>query len=1048
MLNRIILWSLQNRLVMLILAFLLFAFGVRATLQVPLDVFPEFAPPQVVIQTEAAGLSAEEVEQLVTLPLETQLNGTAELDTIRSSSIVGLSVITCVFQPDTDIFRARQLITEKLQLASTHLPAAAGQPQMTPITSPAGVLLKISLTSDRTSLMDLRTIADWTIRPRLLAVPGIAQVTTFGGEVKQYQVIPDPVKLKDYSVTLAQVVTAARSANENAGAGFFDTSQQSMVIEGEGRVHSLTDLENAILAVKNNVPVHLRDVATVQLGAEYKVGDSSTFGKPSVFLMVTKQPWANTLTATRAAESALDEVKSALPADVVLDSTIFRQADFIERAISNINSAMLQGGILVIIVLVLFLFSWRAGMISFTAIPLSLLVAIIVLHRLGGTINTMTLGGLAIAIGEVVDDAIIDVENVFRRLRENRAREKPEPVLSVIYRASTEVRGSVVYATVIVALVFLPIFALSGLAGRIFAPLGYAYITAILASLFVALTVTPALCYFLLPQVATRAEDTRTTHFLKRHYRRFLDPVLNRPGAVLAVSVLLLMSAFIAVPFLGGEFLPEFNEGNLIIHMNGLPGTSLEESMRVGSIVQDRLRQVPETLKTAQRSGRTELGEDTFGPNITELDVNLKDSPRVRDEVLDDVRRHLEGIVGFTFNVMQFISERIEETLTGTTATVVVKVFGPDLNILQAKGAEVRNVMAGIDGVTDLAIEQQTGVPKVLIQFHRDTMALHGLNSRDVSEAIQTAFFGTKVSEVFEQQRSFDLIVRFDRATASSLDAIRDTLIDTPLGGKIPLGQLADIEIVNAPATINRENAQRRVVVSSNIDGSLSSIVPEIKRRVAERVHLPAGYYIAYGGQYEAQTEAFRQILLLGAAAVAGIFLLLFLAFRSLRQAILVMSNLPLALIGGVAAVVIASEGETSVASLVGFVTLFGIATRNGIMLMTHYNHLMIEENMPFGRELVIRGAVERLAPILMTALTAGLGLLPLALSVGRPGRELEQPMAVVIIGGLLTSTFLNMIVLPTLFLKFGREVGPEQRAILRQKIAREHLLIPGEGAL
>jgi Cu/Ag efflux pump CusA len=545
-----------------------------------------------------------------------------------------------------------------------------------------------------------------------------------------------------------------------------------------------------------------------------------------------------------------------------------------------------------------------------------------------------------------------------------------------------------------------------------------------------------------------RSQETRTTRLLKRHYRRFLDPVLNHPGTVLAVSVLLLVGVLVAVPFLGGEFLPDFNEGNLIIHMNGLPGTSLEESMRVGAIVQDRLRLVPETLKTAQRSGRTELGEDTFGPNITELDVNLKDSSRVRDEVLDDVRRHLDGIVGFTFNVMQFISERIEETLTGTTATVVVKVFGPDLDVLQAKGAEVRNVMAGIEGVTDLAIEQQTGVPKLLIQFHRDTMALHGLNSRDVAEAIETAFFGTKVSEVFEQQRSFDLVVRFDRSTASNLDSIRSTLIDTPLGGKIPLAQLADIEIVNAPGTINRENAQRRVVVSSNIDGSLSSVVPEIKRRVAEKVQLPAGYYIAYGGQYEARTEAFRQILLLGAAAVVGIFLLLFLAFRSLRQSVLVMSNLPLALIGGVAAVLIASEGKTSVASLVGFVTLFGIATRNGIMLMTHYNHLMIEENMPFGRELVIRGAMERLAPILMTALTAGLGLLPLALSAGRPGRELEQPMAVVIIGGLLTSTFLNMIVLPTLFLKFGREVEPEQRTILRQKIAREHLSIPGEEAL
>src|SRR5215475_2567155 len=578
-----------------------------------------------------------------------------------------------------------------------------------------------------------------------------------------------------------------------------------MVIQGEGRVHSLSDLDNAVVEVKNNIPVRIRDLAEVQLGAEYKVGDSSTFGKPSVFLVISKQPWANTLTSTRVAEAALDEVKRTLPADVILDSTIFRQASFIESAISNINAAMVQGGVLVIVVLILFLFSWRAGVISFTAIPLSLLVAIIVLERMGGTINTMTLGGLAIAIGEVVDDAIVDVENVFRRLRENRARGKPEPVLSVIYHASTEVRGSVVYATVIVALVFLPIFSLSGLAGRIFAPMGYAYIISILASLFVALTITPALCYFFLPGVATRSEDTRTTRFLKRHYRSLLDPVINRPAAVLAVSLLLLIGALIAVSFLGGEFLPEFNEGNLIIHMNGIPGTSLEESMRVGSIVQDRLRQVPETLKTAQRSGRTELGEDTFGPNITELDVNLKDSPRVRDEVLKDVRNNLDGIVGFTFNVMQFISERIEETLTGTTATVVVKVFGPDLDVLQAKGAEVRNVMARIRGVTDLTIEQQTGVPKLLIQFHRDTMALYGLNSRDMAEVIGTAFFGTKVSEVFEQQRSFDLIVRFDRATASSLDAIRGTMIDTQFGGKIPLNQLADVEIVNAPGTINRE---------------------------------------------------------------------------------------------------------------------------------------------------------------------------------------------------------------------------------------------------
>ena len=497
---------------------------------------------------------------------------------------------------------------------------------------------------------------------------------------------------------------------------------------------------------------------------------------------------------------------------------------------------------------------------------------------------------------------------------------------------------------------------------------------------------------------------------------------------------------------MGGEFLPEFNEGNLILHMIGVPGMSLEESMRVGAIVQDRLRQVPETRKTAQRSGRAELGEDTFGPNMTELDVNLGASARRRDEVIDDVRQRLGEITGFNFRIMQFISERIEETLSGTTATVVVKVFGPDLEVLQSKAAEVQSVMAGVPGITDLAVEQQTGVPKLSVQFHRDAMALHGLNSADMAEEIQAALFGTKVSDVFEQQKVFGLVVRFDPSYASNLDAMRATLIDTPLGGKIPLDQLADIQIVNGPDTINRENAQRRVVVSSNVSGTLSSVVEEAKKRIAEKVQLPTGYYIAYGGQYEAQSEAFREILLLGVAAVIGIFLLLFLAFRSLRQTVLVMSNLPLALIGGVAAVLIASGGETSVASLVGFVTLFGIATRNGIMLMTHYNHLMIEERMPFGRDLVVRGAMERLSPILMTALTAGLALLPLALSAGRPGRELEQPMAVVIIGGLLTSTFLNMIVLPALFLKFGRAFQPEERAILERKIAREHLSFRNEG--
>ena len=697
----------------------------------------------------------------MTLPLETALNGTANLETIRSSSIVGLSVLTCVFQAGTDIFQARQLVSEKLQLAAPHLPDTAGQPQMMPISSPVGILFKISVTSGQTSPMDLRTLADWTIRPRLLAVPGIAQVATFGGEVKQYQVVADPAKLQDYGVTLTELMSGARRSNQNAGAGFFDTTQQTMVIQGDGRIHSLGDLESAVVKVSNNVPVRIRDVAQVKFGPEYKVGDSSTFGKPSVVLIVIKQPWANTLTTTRAAEDALNEIRRALPPDVVVDPEVFRQATFIERAISNINSAMIQGGMLVILVLLFFLFSWRAGAISFTAIPLSLLVAVIVLRRFGGTINTMTLGGLAIAIGEVVDDAIIDVENVFRRLRENRLKGNPEPVLSVIYHASTEVRGSVVYATVIVALVFLPIFSLSGLAGRIFAPLGYAYIIAILASLFVALTVTPALCYFLLPQATSTSEETATVRFLKRHYRRILGPVLDHPGIVLALSALLLAGALAATPFMGGEFLPEFNEGNLIIHMFGVPGTSLEESLRVGAIVQDRIKQLPETIKVAQRAGRSEMGEDTFGPNLNELDVNLGESTRLRDEVIDDVRRRLEDITGFTFGIQQFISERIEETLTGTTATVVVKVFGPDLEVLKSKAAEVRNVMAGIQGVIDLAVEQQTGVPKLLVSFRRDVLAQHALNSADVAETIQAAFFGTKVSDVFELRLRSAFSLRF-----------------------------------------------------------------------------------------------------------------------------------------------------------------------------------------------------------------------------------------------------------------------------------------------
>jgi CzcA family heavy metal efflux pump len=963
MLNRIILWSIENRLVVLVLAALLIVFGLRAAYLSPLDVFPDFAPPQVVIQTEAQGLSAEEVEQLVTIPLETTLNGTTTLETVRSTSIAGLSVVTCIFEAGTDIYRARQLVSEKLQVARQRLPLAADEPQMTPVSNPVGILLKISLTSSKTSMMDLRTLADWTIRPRLLGVPGVAQVVIFGGEVKQYQVLADPIKLKDYGVSLAEVMTAARRANQNAGAGFLDSKDQSLAIEGLGRVAVPADLENAVVAVKKGLPIHIKEVATVQLGAEYKVGDASTQGKPSVLMIVLKQPSANTLTTTRDLEAALHDMRNAFPLDVVMDTAVFRQADFIERAISNINVAMIEGGLLVVFVLLLFLTSWRAGLVSMAAIPLSLLTAVIVLREMGGTINTMTLGGLAIAIGEVVDDAIVDVENVFRRLRENRTKSEPSPILRIIYSASSEVRGSVVYATVIVALVFLPIFSLSGLAGRIFAPLAYAYIIAILASLLVALCITPALCYYLLPgAVANRADDSFMVALLKRAYRRILEPVLNYPKTIVAISGILLGAAIAVVPFLGGEFLPEFNEGNLIIHMIGLPGTSMQESLRAGAIAQSLLKQIPETVTTAQQAGRVELGEDTQGPYFSELPVKLKESDRGRDAVMADVRNKLSDIAGFTFGIKQFIAERIEETLSGTTATIAVKVFGSDLDVLQQTGEQVRAAMAGVPGIADLAVEQQTGVPKVSVRFNREALAVHGLNSADLAETVQASFYGTKVSDVFEQQKSFAILVRYDPKFVSNLQAMRDSLVDTPRGGKIPLSSVADVQIVNGPNSINRENAQRRIVVSCDVSGaSLTGVVEAIKKSVAAKVKVPPGYYIVYGGQYEAENEAVRQMALLGSAAIVGIFLLLFLAFTSVRQSLLVMANLPLALIGGVAAVLIASEGDVSVASLVGFITLFGIATRNGIMLITHYHHLMAEEGMSFGRDLVIRGAMERL---------------------------------------------------------------------------------------
>ncbi len=1026
MLSGLIRWSLKNRAAVLLLSAVLILGGIYSASRVPLDVFPEFAPPQVLIQTEAPGFSPEEVESLITIPLESVLNGTPQLEAMRSSSAIGISVIKCIFEPDADLYRARQLIAERLQLARGRLPVGAREPEMGPITSPIGNLLEITLRAETTSLSELRSLVDWTLRRRLLAVPGVAQVVVMGGEVKQYQVIVDPERLNRYRISLTEVLQAAAASNQNVGAGFVEGTAQRLVIQGVGRVRSPEDIASAVIAVRNGVPVTIGQVAQVQFGPAYKIGDASEDSKPAVLLIIIKQPWANTLTVTQELEKVLGELRQGFPPDVH-EVTAFRQASFIERAVRNVNYSMLEGGLLVVAVLVLFLSSGRAALISLTAIPLSLLVAVIVLERWGATINMMTLGGLAIAIGEVVDDAIIDVENIHRRLRLNREREHPEPALLVVYRASMEVRASVVFATLIVALVLLPVFSLSGLAGSIFRPLGIAYIAAILASMLVALTLTPALAALLLPSTAGRSGDTPLVRRTKAAYGRVLEWALDRTRAVFAVSLALAAGALLILPHLGGEFLPDFNEGNLIIVTHALPGTPLAESLRVGGLIQQDLKQIPEAAVVAQFSGRAELHEETEGPDFSEIFVRLKEEGRPIEEVLSDIRRRLAKYPGFQFSVKQYIAEHVEDVLSGALATVAVRIYGDDLQKLNGLARAVEAEMGRVAGVTDLAREAGFEVPRVQLRFNRQRLAEYGISTAHLADTLSTAFFGKTVSTVLEGQRQYALFVRYHPDAARDPEAIRRTLVDTPAGEKVPLGTLAEVAVVNGVGAIKHENALRRTDVECNVAGrDLNSVVEDIRSRLRNAIRLPAGYYIEYGGQYAEQQHARRQIFLLGAAALAGIVVLLWLAFRSFRWVAIVLANLPFALVGGVVAALLAG-GSLSISSLVGFITLFGVALRNGIMLLTHYQHLLAEEGETLGRGLVIRGAMERVSPILMTALTAGLALLPLVIGGDKPGREIQHPMAVVIVGGLFSSTLLNLVVLPALFLRYGHRLAASQ---------------------
>ena len=1024
MLDRIILFALKNRLFVVAAAVLLMIYGVMVILKLPVDVFPDLNRPTVTVLSEAPGLAPEEVETLVSLPIETTLNGAPGVERVRSTSGIGLSVVTVEFAWGTDIYRDRQLVGEKLQIAAEHLPKGV-VPAMGPVSSIMGeiMLLGLESTTGKTSPMEMRTLADWVVRQRLLTIPGVSQVIPIGGGVKQYQVQVQPQRLAALGVTLQEVEQAVGASNENTTGGYLEAQSQEYLIRNLGRLQDPKQLLNTVVTTRNGIPVLLKEVASVGIGTLVKRGDGSIDGKPAVILSIQKQPGASTIDLTRRIEAALTELQPSLPSDVKMRS-LFKQASFIEAAIQNVEEALRDGAILVLIVLILFLLNWRTTAITLTAIPLSFVTAAVVFHLFGISINTMTLGGLAIAIGELVDDAIVNVENVFRRLRENRHAANPRPALEVVYRASSEVRNSIVYATVLVVLVFLPLFALSGIEGRLFAPLGVAYIVSILASFVVSLTVSPALCLFLLPNTKGMAveKDSFVVRHLKDLDRRLLHFTLPHPKVVIGGAIVLVLAAGALVPLMGREFLPPFNEGTATVNVIAAPGTSLSESNRLGTIAEQQLLRVPEVISTGRRTGRAELDEHAEGVHYSEIDVDFRKSKRSREVVLSDIRARLAEIPGVFVNIGQPISHRLDHLLSGVQAQVAVKLFGNDLDVLRAKASEIQVAMGSVPGVVDLQTEKQVLVPQIRIQGDRAALARYGLNIGNLNEALETALDGRVVSEVLEGQRTFDLLVRFDDASRGSLEAIRNTLIDTPSGAKVQLSALALIEESRGPNVIQHENVQRRIVISSNVSGrDLGRVVEEIQKQVGAQVTLPTGYYVTYGGQFQSQQSATRLIGLLSLFSLAAMFLVLFAHFRSVPIVLQILLNIPLALIGSVVAIFL-TGGTFSVASLVGFITLAGIASRNTIMMVSHYLHLMKEEGENFDIHMVVRGSLERLVPVLMTALTAGLALIPLVMSKGEPGKEILYPVATVILGGLISSTLLDTIVTPAVFFRFGRK--------------------------
>lgn len=1028
MLDGIIRWSISNRWVVNILALLLFAFGCYTTMNMPVDVFPDFAPVQVVVLTEAPGFAPEEVESLVTRPLELGLSGTAHLKVIRSISTIGLSVITVIFQDQTNIFTARQLVSEKLQLGRSQLPFGVKEPFMAPITSAAGDILKIGMysTGKETNLMELRTLADWTVKLRLMAVGGVSNVVLMGGETKQYQVLVDPIKLRQYDLTLRQVLDAAGGSSVNAAGGILRGEETEQLVRGLGRVRSPQEIADTVVSSRQGLPVLLSHVARVTEGPEFKVGDAIVDGHPGVVMTVFKQPWANTLETSQNLEKALKELEAGFPSDVKTVVT-FRQADFIEVAVKNVGEAVLLGAFLVVAILFVFLQNWRTAFISLTAIPLSLLSAIILLKYQGFTINTMTLGGLAIAIGEVVDDAIVDVENVYRRLRENKHSAHPKNSFNVVFEACVEVRSSVIYATFVVALVFLPIVSLGGLEGKIFSPLAVSYLFALGASLVVALMVTPALSYMLLRLPRNVADrDTLLVIMLKKAYAPLLNICVSRPKSVMAASALLFLVSLAPLTVLGSEFLPAFDENNLIVVATSVPGTSLTTTTNIGKVLLNHFLKQHDVLAASQRAGRAEGGEDYGSGNFSEYDIRLKpDSPHKKD-VLYHVRHEFAHIPGLVTDSGSYLQHRMDHALSGVNAAIAIKIFGADLDVLHEKAKQIDDIVSSIPGAVDVHVEPIIPVPQISIKANRANAARYGITVKQLSDSVEAAFKGIAVAQVLEGQKTFDIYVWMLPEYRNKIDVMQTLLIDTPSGAKVPLSSLASVSLGTSPNTISHEQTSRRVFVQANVSGrDLGSVVDEARARIAKEVKLPTGYYVVYGGQFEAQEEATRQLLVLSGVALVGMLMLLTLAFKSLRAAVLIMANLPLALIGGIWAVLF-SGGIFSVGSMVGFITLFGISTRNGILLVSHFNDLLATQNAEFD-DIIRSSALDRLSPVLMTALTAALGVLPIAI-LGGAGRELEQPLAIVILGGMISSTTLTLVVIPAMLKVFGADLSRTSR--------------------